>query len=226
MRTGIVVETYTDLRDRSREIRVVFDLTGAVTLGEHPYFLVLGLYPAEQGEAPDYSGREVDRLFLLGVPVMSEPSEPQFGSIGCTCIPYTRKYGTARYCGPRETPADINGWKPHLDCPHHTAADALVVQARRAVHEALVLLPAWEADRVRALIADLETAVEGRTAMRIVVPPASVGTALVRVRALADEIDAEMRTEPDTQRAAMQLEAVTRLRAALSSHPFVAKATD
>lgn len=159
---------------------------------------------------------------------MSEIDEPQFGSDGCTCIPYTRKYGGARYCGPRETPADVSGWEPRRDCPHHApadpAADVLVAEARRAVHEALVLLPAWEADRVRALIADLETAIEGRTAMRAVVPPASDRESLARVSALADEIDAEMRTEPDTQRAAMQMETITRLRAALEGHPLVAEA--
>jgi hypothetical protein len=54
-------------------------------------------------------------------------------------------------------------------------------------------------------------------------PSISVQAALARVRALADEIDAEMRTEPDTQRAAMQMETVTRLRAALSGHPLVAE---
>ncbi|AZM51804.1 hypothetical protein DMA15_03730 [Streptomyces sp. WAC 01529] len=36
-----------------------------------------------------------------------------------------------------------------------------------------------------------------------------------RVRAVADAIDTEMRTEPDTQRAAMQHEAVIRINAAL-----------
>ena len=46
------------------------------------------------------------------------------------------------------------------------AADLLVAEARRAVHESLSFLAAPEADRVRALIADLETAVEGRTAIR------------------------------------------------------------
>jgi hypothetical protein len=45
-------------------------------------------------------------------------------------------------------------------------ADALVAEARRAVHELLVVLPAREADEVRARIADLETAVESRTAIR------------------------------------------------------------
>lgn len=42
------------------------------------------------------------------------------------------------------------------------AADRLVAEARQAVHEGVSLLPAWEADRVRSLIADLETAVESR----------------------------------------------------------------
>ncbi|MFJ7990271.1 hypothetical protein [Streptomyces sp. NPDC096351] len=46
------------------------------------------------------------------------------------------------------------------------AADRLVAEARRDVHESLTFLAAPEADRVRALIADLETAVEGRTAIR------------------------------------------------------------
>jgi hypothetical protein len=50
--------------------------------------------------------------------------------------------------------------------PTETAADALVTEARNAVHESLIRLPAWEADHVRSLIADLETAVESRTAIR------------------------------------------------------------
>lgn len=59
------------------------------------------------------------------------------------------------------------------------SADALVADARRAVHEALVVLAAPEADRVRALVADLETAVEGRTAIRMSAPaPAPSGGAL------------------------------------------------
>jgi hypothetical protein len=49
---------------------------------------------------------------------------------------------------------------------NNQTADALVADARRAVHESLALLPAWEADRVRALVADLETAVESQTAIR------------------------------------------------------------
>ncbi|MFD7995474.1 hypothetical protein [Streptomyces mexicanus] len=43
-------------------------------------------------------------------------------------------------------------------------------------------------------------------------------TAVARVRKVTDEIDTEMRTEPDTQRAAMQMEAITRIRAALDGH--------
>lgn len=42
--------------------------------------------------------------------------------------------------------------------------------------------------------------------------------ALDRVRQLTDAIDTEMRAEPDTQRAATQMEAVTRLRGALAGH--------
>jgi hypothetical protein len=58
---------------------------------------------------------------------------------------------------------------------NNPTADVLVADARRAVHESLILLPAWEADRVRALIADLETAVESRTAIQCAAP--SVGQA-------------------------------------------------
>ena len=56
---------------------------------------------------------------------------------------------------------------------NHTdpTADARVAEARRAVHESLILLPAWDADRVRSLIADLETAVEFRAAASAVVSP-------------------------------------------------------
>jgi hypothetical protein len=45
------------------------------------------------------------------------------------------------------------------------AAALLVAEARAAVHESLGFLAAPEADRVRALVADLETAIEGRTAI-------------------------------------------------------------
>ncbi|MCG0061686.1 hypothetical protein L0F81_00030 [Streptomyces tricolor] len=78
--------------------------------------------------------------------------------------------------------------------PTPKAADLRVAEARRAVHESLVLLPAGEADRVRALIADLETAVEGRAAMRaaasaVVSPPPS------RAAVPADWIDGHPQLE-------------------------------
>ncbi|WP_225811295.1 hypothetical protein [Streptomyces spinosus] len=57
-----------------------------------------------------------------------------------------------------------------MNQPDLKAADVLVAEARRAVHESLTLFSAWEADRVRSLIADLETAVEARTAMRFTEP--------------------------------------------------------
>ncbi|MGK9463963.1 hypothetical protein ACSLFT_28615 [Streptomyces sp. G6] len=63
--------------------------------------------------------------------------------------------------------------------------DRHVAEARRAVHESLTLLSAWEADRVRSLIADLESAVESRTAVRMAdaasavpLPPADQTTPL------------------------------------------------
>ncbi|MEV7154876.1 hypothetical protein AB0N77_09655 [Streptomyces misionensis] len=67
---------------------------------------------------------------------------------------------------------------------NHTdpTADARVAEARRAVHESLILLPAWEADRVRSLIADLETAVEFRAASAVVSPPPSRAALRDRIR--------------------------------------------
>jgi hypothetical protein len=50
--------------------------------------------------------------------------------------------------------------------------------------------------------------------------PAPVDRTVRAVRAVIDEIDTEMRTEPDTQRAAMQMEAVIRVRAAFDGHPL------
>jgi hypothetical protein len=65
--------------------------------------------------------------------------------------------------------------------------DALVAEARRAVHESLALLPAWEADRVRSLIADLESAVESRTAIQCADATAPVDQAAA-LREAADEL--------------------------------------
>jgi hypothetical protein len=53
------------------------------------------------------------------------------------------------------------------------AAERLVAEARGAVHGSLTFLAAPEADRVRALIAALETAVEGRTAIRMAAAPSA-----------------------------------------------------
>jgi hypothetical protein len=74
-------------------------------------------------------------------------------------------------------------------------ADVLVAEARRAVHESLLLLPAWEADRVRALIADLETAVEGRTAIRCASPAPAIDRNTLR-----DRIAALFRYPPGVER--------------------------
>ncbi|MGX1220384.1 hypothetical protein [Streptomyces ambofaciens] len=67
-----------------------------------------------------------------------------------------------------------------------TTTDRHVAEARRAVHESLTLLPAWEADRVRSLIADLESAVESRTAVRMAdaTPPAPLPVSEARTRLL------------------------------------------
>ncbi|GAI15862.1 unnamed protein product, partial [marine sediment metagenome] len=42
-----------------------------------------------------------------------------FGLDGCTCIPWTRQGGVARYYGPTDTVDMIGGWKRRSDCPHH-----------------------------------------------------------------------------------------------------------
>ncbi|WP_030169043.1 hypothetical protein [Streptomyces sp. NRRL S-813] len=49
----------------------------------------------------------------------SPANEAQFGSQECTCIPWTRRGGTARDCGPNETVDDVAGWERRSDCPHH-----------------------------------------------------------------------------------------------------------
>jgi hypothetical protein len=42
-----------------------------------------------------------------------------FGSPDCTCVPFTRKEGMPRACGPDDTVDDISGWETGRDCPHH-----------------------------------------------------------------------------------------------------------
>lgn len=68
-------------------------------------------------------------------------------------------------------------------------ADDLVAEARRAIHESLIFLAAPEADRVRSLIADLETAVEVRTAIRMSAPvPSPPADRAALRKAVADAI--------------------------------------
>lgn len=60
VRTGTVVETCTNIAERTREVRVSFMHTGAVTFGPSPYVApARDLYPASAGEAVDYAGQEV-----------------------------------------------------------------------------------------------------------------------------------------------------------------------
>lgn len=73
--------------------------------------------------------------------------------------------------------------------PTGQTADVLVAEARRAVHEVLVTLPAWEADRVRALIAELEAAV-ARSATEFSLR----GTAAIRAAAFREAV-AEMKRD-------------------------------
>lgn len=44
-----------------------------------------------------------------------------FGSPDCTCVPFTRKEGMPRACGPDDTVDDISGWETGRDCPHHAS---------------------------------------------------------------------------------------------------------
>ncbi|WP_282792936.1 hypothetical protein [Streptomyces sp. CC224B] len=74
------------------------------------------------------------------------------------------------------------------------------------------LLDAYDASRAAAVPSVPADAEQG-----------DLRAALARVRGLADAIDAEMRTEPDTQRAAMQHEAAIRIRAALDGHPLAGR---
>ncbi|MEV5451634.1 hypothetical protein [Streptomyces sp. NPDC052535] len=81
-----------------------------------------------------------------------------------------------------------------------TTTDRHVAEARRAVHESLTLLPAWEADRVRSLIADLESAVESRTAVRMAdaVPlPGSTGISACCGRPPCEFVGERVTRDPD-----------------------------
>jgi hypothetical protein len=51
-------------------------------------------------------------------------AEQQFGVPGCTCRPWTRKNGEARYLDqPGDTVDQISGWERGTDCPHHQPAE-------------------------------------------------------------------------------------------------------
>jgi hypothetical protein len=45
-----------------------------------------------------------------------------YGSPDCTCVPFTRKDGTPRACGPHDTVDDISGWETGRNCPDHAPA--------------------------------------------------------------------------------------------------------
>jgi hypothetical protein len=108
------------------------------------------------------------------------------------------------------------------------AADALVAEARRAVHESLVVLPAPEADRVRALLADLETAVEGRTAMRSAVlpAPASTAAALEEAADAGEDVANRIHASGDDHRAGGAYDVVDKLRELAAAVPAVGVAAD
>lgn len=78
--------------------------------------------------------------------------------------------------------------------------------------------PSAELRQAQAEAHQYRTALQGVARQNAVLPEPADRAAIERVRALADAIDVEMRIEPDTQRAAMQMEAVTRIRAALHGH--------
>lgn len=49
----------------------------------------------------------------------TQGEDEPFGTGDCTCIPFVREGGTARYCRPGDTVDQISGWERGLDCPHH-----------------------------------------------------------------------------------------------------------
>ncbi|WP_329472677.1 hypothetical protein OIE75_41060 (plasmid) [Streptomyces sp. NBC_01723] len=76
-----------------------------------------------------------------------QTTEPHFGSPDCTCIPYTRKYGTPRYCGPNETVDDISGWERGTDCPHHAPAAPLPPADQTALRDRITTaISKWHRD--------------------------------------------------------------------------------
>jgi hypothetical protein len=59
----------------------------------------------------------------------TQGGDESFGTADCTCIPFVREGGTARYCRPGDTVDQISGWERGGDCPHHRPT---VVVARQA----------------------------------------------------------------------------------------------
>lgn len=55
---------------------------------------------------------------------MNQPDpDAQFGSDGCTCVPFTRQTNPPRYLNrPTDTVDMISGWERGRDCPHHAPA--------------------------------------------------------------------------------------------------------
>lgn len=66
------------------------------------------------------------------------------------CLQHTSDKSFRQEHSENECPATESGISPE---------ELAVFAARRAVHESLVHLPAWEADRVRSLVAELESRV-------------------------------------------------------------------
>lgn len=105
--------------------------------------------------------------------------EPQFGVTGCTCIPWTRKYGMPRYCGPNETVADIGGWEPGRDCPHHQPAAAPSVPADADLRDRI-------AEAIWAQYPDAE--------------PSRTGLVMANPHVIADAVLAEFPVLPEPRR--------------------------
>ncbi|HTE57026.1 MAG TPA: hypothetical protein VK698_39505 [Kofleriaceae bacterium] len=77
---------------------------------------------------------------------------PEFGTDGCTCVPWTRQGGEPRLCGPNDTVDMIGGWHFGSDCPHHAPRKPSDSDHRLALSEALGLGTGapWDAIEERA----------------------------------------------------------------------------
>jgi len=62
----------------------------------------------------------------------TQGGDEPFGTGDCTCIPFVREGGTARYCRPGDTVDQISGWEPGLDCPHHRQPAAVSQPGKEA----------------------------------------------------------------------------------------------